>query len=250
MASNQARSRRPTQSLEPRSRTPSGRLYGQLQPRPRTRSGRPYGPPLRLHRSSLTSRGSRLPRTRLPAEIRLMILEELQTQVEPQAPYAQVFHEWHVFVERSTFHRLVLSSGDLDAFNALIARRRTDVHLQVPVGHIWFRLVLPEYNCPDCQRPENSLEAATNDKLSTEAMRKLLQTLALFGPGRGLTLEFSAHSLSDSAHFFKSWYQLRPDYPLSQLLTNTLRTSTGRRSTCRLTTRPMVTAKGTVVPGG
>jgi hypothetical protein len=125
----------------------------------------------------------------------------------------QVSHEWRVFVERSTFRRLVLSSGDLDAFDALIARRRTNVNLQVPIGHIWLRLVLPEYNCPDCQRPENSLEAATNEKMFTEAMWKLLQALALLGPGRGLTLEFSAHSPSDSAHFFKSWYQLHPDYP-------------------------------------
>lgn len=151
--------------------------------------------------------------TKLPAEIRLMILEELQNQGELRAPYAQVSHEWRVFVERSTFRRLVLSSGDLDAFAALIARRRTNVHLQVPIRHIWLRLILPEYNCPDCQRPENSSEAATSDKMFTEAMWKLLQALAPLSPGRGLTLEFSAHSPSDSAHFFKSWYQLRPDYP-------------------------------------
>lgn len=142
-----------------------------------------------------------------------MILEELQGQAQPLTPYAQVSHEWRVFVERSTFCRLVLSSGDIDAFHALIARRRADVHLQVPIRHIWLRLVLAEYNCPDCQRPENSVEAAANDNMFTEAMRKLLQALALLGPGRGLTLEFSAHSPSDSAHFFKSWYQLRPDYP-------------------------------------
>lgn len=151
--------------------------------------------------------------TKLPAEIRLMILEELQNQGELQAPYAQVSNEWRVFVERSTFRRLVLSSGDLDTFAGLIARRRTNVHLQVPIRHIWLRLILPEYNCPDCQRPENSSEAATSDKMFTEAMWKLLQALALLSPGRGLTLEFSAHSPSDSAHFFKSWYQLRPDYP-------------------------------------
>ncbi|OIW26063.1 hypothetical protein CONLIGDRAFT_684600 [Coniochaeta ligniaria NRRL 30616] len=202
----------PTQSMELRSRTS------------RTRSGRPYGAPPQLHRPSLMSRGRRLQRTspatistlhwtKLPAEIRLMILEQLQNQGEPQAPYAQVSHEWRVFVERSTFRRLVLSSGDLDAFHALVARRRTNVHLQVPIDHIWLRLVLPEYNCPDCERPENRLEVATNDKMFTEAMWKLLQALALLGPGRGLTLEFSAHSPSDSAHFFKSWYQLRPDYP-------------------------------------
>jgi hypothetical protein len=151
--------------------------------------------------------------TNLPAEIRLMILEALQNQGEFLAPYAQVSHEWRVFVERSTFRRLVLSAGDLDAFDALIAGRRTNVHSQVPIGYIWLRLVLPEYNCPDCRRPENSVEAATNDKIFTEAIWKLFRTLALLGTGCGLTLEFSAHSPSDSGHFFKSWYQLRPDYP-------------------------------------
>lgn len=142
-----------------------------------------------------------------------MILEELEEPGEPLTPYAQVCNEWRVFVERSTFSRLVLSSGDLDAFHAIIARRRAMVHQQVPIRHIWLRLLLAEYNCPDCERPENSEEAAANDEMFTEAMRKLLQALALLDPGRGLTLEFSAHSPSDSAHFFKSWYQLRPDYP-------------------------------------
>ncbi|KAB5526266.1 hypothetical protein GE09DRAFT_1292901 [Coniochaeta sp. 2T2.1] len=153
--------------------------------------------------------------TKLPAEIRLMIHKELRDQGELHARYAPVSHEWRVFVERSTFRRLVLSSADLDVFHALIARRRhRNVHLQVPIGHIWLRLVLPEYNCPDCQRPENSAEAAANDKMFTEAMWKLLGALALLDPSRGrLTLEFSAHTPSDSAHFFKSWYQLRPDYP-------------------------------------
>ena len=38
--------------------------------------------------------------TKLPAEIRLMILEELQSQGEPQVPYAPLSREWSVFVER------------------------------------------------------------------------------------------------------------------------------------------------------
>lgn len=142
-----------------------------------------------------------------------MILQELQNQGGVQAPYARVSHEWRVVVERSTFRRLVLSSGDLAAFDALIARRRTTVHLQVPISHIWLRLVLPKYKCPDCERPENSREAAMNNRMFTQAMCKLLHALALLGSGRGLTLEFSAHSPSDSEHFYKSWYHLRPDYP-------------------------------------
>ena len=84
----------------------------------------------------------------------------------------------------------------------------------LPISHIWFRLVLPEYSCPNCERPENESEAAANDKMFTNAMVELLQALALLGPELGsLTLEFSAHSPSGSAHFLQSWYELRPDYP-------------------------------------
>jgi hypothetical protein len=152
--------------------------------------------------------------TKFPAEIRLMILEEVQNQEQPLATFVQVSHEWRVFFERWTFGRLVLSQEDIDEFKRIVARRSID-HLHVPVAHIWLRLVLPEYNCPDCEEPESESEIVTNNVMFTGAMWKLFEALALLGggDGEGITLEFSAQSPSDSAHFFQSLYHLRPDYP-------------------------------------
>ncbi|OIW31151.1 hypothetical protein CONLIGDRAFT_631053, partial [Coniochaeta ligniaria NRRL 30616] len=48
----------------------------------------------------------------LPLELRRMILEKVGGH-KSFALYAAVSHEWQLFFEEITFHRLVLSSDDL-----------------------------------------------------------------------------------------------------------------------------------------
>ncbi|OIW22768.1 hypothetical protein CONLIGDRAFT_687186 [Coniochaeta ligniaria NRRL 30616] len=172
--------------------------------------------------------------TNLPVELRLLILEDVleatSTSQENKslARYAQVSHEWQRFFEQSTFRRLVLSADDLYYFQKIVLRRYQPYQLagqlesayRLPIEHIWLRLSLFEYGQAgghwDCLVPETDVEVAGNDILFTEAIWKLFTVLASLGPpaGRkGLALEFSAHSPSDSRHAFRSWYNFQRDYP-------------------------------------
>lgn len=172
----------------------------------------------------------------LPLELRFMILKEVLGEVgkatssspgsgrKTLALYATVSTDWQLFFEKINFRRLVLSSEDLVNFHEMIIRRQSkEPAWTMRIEHIWLRLSLLPYphhegnqDCQDCREPESETEIKQNDTIFTNAIRHLLQALALLSAdknGEGLTLEFSASSPSDSEHFFKSWYHLQKDYP-------------------------------------
>ncbi|KAB5513336.1 hypothetical protein GE09DRAFT_1295152 [Coniochaeta sp. 2T2.1] len=79
-------------------------------------------------------------------------------------------------------------------------------------------LVLEEVDkaTQNCLAPENDREVEQNDFWFSKAIEQLFQTLSIIPEdqdGRGLELEFSAGSSSDSEHFFKPWHHVQKDYP-------------------------------------
>ncbi len=61
----------------------------------------------------------------LPAEIRLLIFEEISRQKHHGwALCAAVCKEWQVFIERKNFHQLALQTSCLDGLEQLVIRQR------------------------------------------------------------------------------------------------------------------------------
>ncbi|KAL9616419.1 MAG: hypothetical protein Q9160_008718 [Pyrenula sp. 1 TL-2023] len=147
----------------------------------------------------------------LSPEIRVAVLEFVAQDPSsgnsnitehPLARLATVCKEWRDFFERRNFHRLVLRQSCLTKFASVMKYRRELVR------HIWLRIELRKYNCPSCKRVESRTESKWNNFTIKRAIWKLFKILGswkLRGSfhDRGLTLELSAHSPSDSRHFFR-----------------------------------------------
>jgi hypothetical protein len=137
----------------------------------------------------------------LPTEIRLLILEAITRQKHPGwASFASVCKEWQLFIEKRNFHRLKLQVRCLDDFERIIIRQKQLVH------HIWLDIELPKYTCRCCEKQESDSWTSHNSFIISNGIWKLLSILGTWKPANSLTLELSAHSLSDSDHWFKNYY--------------------------------------------
>lgn len=132
---------------------------------------------------------SRLPWYGLPLHVQVAILSELDGDYEGVqeeerqrcAVYASVCSEWQKFFEKSVFQKLVLHASDLDGFAKIIKRRTGGVETRNSVGsskrpklatgafsstvsrmprikHLWLRIELLPYDCPECIRAESPAE--------------------------------------------------------------------------------------------
>ncbi|TAQ90020.1 hypothetical protein B7494_g1644 [Chlorociboria aeruginascens] len=102
----------------------------------------------------------------LPADVRLLILEEISRQKHRGwALCATVCKEWQVIVERKNFYQLALQTSCLDESEHLVIRQRPLVQ------YICLNIKLFRYACPTCR----------------------------------LILELNASSPSDSEHWFKNY---------------------------------------------
>ncbi|RDL35210.1 uncharacterized protein BP5553_07141 [Venustampulla echinocandica] len=161
---------------------------------------------------------------RLPFEVRLLILEALiqhqrcSSKSKPAvakpdntlattldggpAGYASVCREWRAVFEKNIFHRLVLHQQDLEEFGNLVRFQKE------LVKHIWLRIELDLYTCLTCREGENKLMKRKNNDTIKQAIYKLFSILSSWEEhhsrnNRGLTLEISIHSPSDSQHHFQ-----------------------------------------------
>ncbi|KAF2135930.1 uncharacterized protein K452DRAFT_280763 [Aplosporella prunicola CBS 121167] len=174
---------------------------------------RPHGPnftgPQIFKKPKVDRRGSR-PKISwgdLPAELRLLILEEvgkLEHQKHELASYATVSREWQYFFERKNFEYLAISQHDVSKFGKIVQKQRRSL-----VRWIWLRLRIPRYNCERCDKPESLEEIQRNNAMFIKAIRGLFGILSTWeskGPyaasEKGVTLELSAHSESDGKHYF------------------------------------------------
>ncbi|KAF4465032.1 Oxoglutarate iron-dependent oxygenase [Fusarium albosuccineum] len=148
----------------------------------------------------------------LPAEVRLLILETLSNECRGHlAPYASVCREWQSVIEKKVFHciririksykntREMASSldGKFDKLGKIAATHRN------LIKNIWLDVELHEYTCRSCQEKESSGVSEINGRSMRKAITYLFTTMKDWAPAGDLTLEITAHSPSDSKHWFK-----------------------------------------------
>ncbi|KAF2012461.1 hypothetical protein BU24DRAFT_484101 [Aaosphaeria arxii CBS 175.79] len=139
----------------------------------------------------------------LPADIRLLILDEISDQkYRGWSVCAAVCKEWQAIIEPKNFCQLALKTSCLDEFEYLVIRQRPLVQ------HICLNVELPRYACPTCQQdvtvPEVTVPGCTSD-IFWKAVLRLFSTLSTWQPAGRLILELNASSPSDSEHWFKNY---------------------------------------------
>jgi hypothetical protein len=151
----------------------------------------------------------------LPTEIRLIILKmlaqdpgsssEIDTRETRMACYATVSNEWQAVFERKNFYRLTLNPSCLGDFDKIVRRQRG------LIKDIWLRIKLRTYGCPSCTELETNTRIASNNAIIRKAICKLFTILSAWKrngdwSNKGLALELSTYSPSDSRHAFKDHY--------------------------------------------
>ncbi|CAG9975833.1 unnamed protein product [Clonostachys byssicola] len=156
----------------------------------------------------------------LPPELQLEVFEMLlepESNAAPDAAVpdqmakprilstcAMVCQEWQAYFEKQNFKRLILHQDDVCQFGEILTRhQRTFL-----VRWIWLRIELPTYDCSRCGTPESTDEDVANKYIFTNAVWDLLGILSAWPRNkeieqerRGLTLELSVHSPSDTDHY-------------------------------------------------
>ncbi|OBS25890.1 hypothetical protein FPOA_06424 [Fusarium poae] len=161
----------------------------------------------------------------LPRELRNQILTNVvedhwasvtDKDCPPLSPYTTVSREWQRVFETITFHNISLviyKVGDLDDFARSTSGHNT--YRRDHIRNISVIIVLPGYQCQDCEFPESGEEIERNNYVFTQSMQALLGVLSTWIPNRhpdGLTLELNIKSSSDTDHHFDS-YTMYDRYP-------------------------------------
>ncbi|TPX08927.1 uncharacterized protein E0L32_009631 [Thyridium curvatum] len=159
-----------------------------------------------------------VPWTRLPPEIRLMVLEQVRESAKGQLAsrgkrtyemsiYATVCREWQSFFEKENFKRLILHQSDIFLFGAFTHGQQ---QRRAWIEWIWLRIELPQYDCKKCQKAETLDEIRNNNIVFTKAVWGLFNILSTWErdlssvhPYKGLRLELGVYSPSDATHFCK-----------------------------------------------
>lgn len=155
----------------------------------------------------------------LPPDLQLMILEMLAQDPgcdrsgttcvkKGLARYAAVCKHWQTFCEKRLYRHLTLSQSCLNALDTVVRRQRG------LVKHIWLRIELLPYDCPDCMK---FVSKRTRDHdIAGNAITKLFHVLSTWRKSepatyRGLTLEISIYSPSDVGHNFGGDFHFGPE---------------------------------------
>lgn len=134
----------------------------------------------------------------LPADIRLLILDEMSGQNHHGwAPCAAVCKEWQAILEPKNFSQLALQPSCLDELETLVIRQRPLVQ------HICLNIDLPRYTCRTCA--QSAIMSNRRSTIFRRAILRLFSILSTWQPTGRLTLELSASSPSDSQHWFKNY---------------------------------------------
>ncbi|KAF5007702.1 hypothetical protein FDECE_5950 [Fusarium decemcellulare] len=123
----------------------------------------------------------------LPAEVRLLIIEALSNECRG-----------HLALYASNIREMASSlDGKFDKLGKIAATHRN------LIKHIWLDVELHEYTCRSCQEKESSGVSEINGRSMRKAITYLFTTMKDWAPAGDLTLEITAHSPSDSKHWFK-----------------------------------------------
>ncbi|PQE15457.1 Oxoglutarate iron-dependent oxygenase protein [Rutstroemia sp. NJR-2017a BVV2] len=140
----------------------------------------------------------------LPPEVCSMILEYVSQNYRCSSSAAAVCREWQLTIEKKNFTRLRLQCSrveDLEDFERIVSPRR-DL-----VTYIGLNLRLRSYTCRICRQTESHYMEAQNSHFAQKAVWRLLEILSSWNRAdKGLTLELSAQSPSDSKHWFQNCY--------------------------------------------
>ncbi|PHH84096.1 hypothetical protein CDD83_2477 [Cordyceps sp. RAO-2017] len=156
-----------------------------------------------------------------PPEIREQILElaaeghSFATDGLARAGHAIVCKDWWRVFEPHNFREIRLDRTRIAAFRQLFtgANERRQAWLR----QITLAVILPEYQCDDCEADEGSSLRRAHDRLLTETLWDLLIILSSWnrprlGPKPKLVLDLGAYSPSDSQHSFRD-FRLQDGYP-------------------------------------
>jgi hypothetical protein len=134
----------------------------------------------------------------LPADIRLLILDEISDQKHRGwAQCAAVCKEWQAIFEHKDFSQLALQPSCLEELETLVIRQRSLVQ------HICLNIDLPRYSCPTCER--SVVTCSLGSTIFRSTIIRLFSILSTWPPTGRLTLELNASSPSDSQHWFKNY---------------------------------------------
>jgi len=134
----------------------------------------------------------------LPADIRLLILDEISGQKHRGwAQCAAVCKEWQAILEPKNFSQLAVQPSCLDGLETVVIRQRPLVQ------HICLHIVRPRYACRTCERSDTM--STPKSAIFKRAILRLFSILSTWQPTGRLTLELSASSPSDSQHWFKNY---------------------------------------------
>lgn len=134
----------------------------------------------------------------LPAEIRLLIFDEIASQKHRGwAQCAAVCKEWQAIIEPKNFSRLTVRPSCLNELETLARQRPL-------VQHICLHIELPRYDCSACDKDDSF--STHRFSVVKEAILRLFSILSTWPPTGRLTLELSASSPSDSQHYFKDYF--------------------------------------------
>ena len=142
----------------------------------------------------------------LPPELRCMIVQHLIQDGCSLAPLATLSRQWAAMIEPYTFSRLRLTPARVPQLDAMTRRNRSRVR------YLWLCLELDRYGCPACFHDHGGAMpgqvSRADDDVVARGVRDLFRVLAGWHPSstcgrRGLTLDISVYSTSDSEHWFK-----------------------------------------------
>jgi hypothetical protein len=156
--------------------------------------------PRKLLSQNMTKRHDHIafPWPLLPADIRLLILDEISGQKQRGwAQCAAVCKEWQAILEAKNFSQLAMQPSCLDELETLVIRQRPLVQ------HIFLNIDLPRYACRTCK--QNATMSNRRSTIFRRAILRLFSILSTWQPTGRLTLELNASSPSDSQHWFKNY---------------------------------------------
>ncbi|KAK8012867.1 hypothetical protein PG991_010242 [Apiospora marii] len=152
---------------------------------------------------------------RLPMHLRCRIMEMVAQSLPSTSslsPFTTVSHEWQVYLEQFTFERIRVTPERLDSFKSYMNVRR-----QGYVRYIWLCMELEAYDCRTCapEDPEDYIVSDADNLLIKNTFESLFAALSTWYPKGSLVLDISAHSPSDSEHWF-DYLTFRPDAPMDR----------------------------------
>ncbi|GAW16753.1 hypothetical protein ANO14919_061900 [Xylariales sp. No.14919] len=156
-------------------------------------------------RTRSVAKSEALPWPSLPAEVRLLILEEIAHQGHRGwGSSAAVCREWQHVIEAANFHKLCLRVPCLDDFARIASPRK-----QALIHHLCLDVELPPYKSTCCA-PRASRPVPIRCIVS-KAIWRLFSILSTWDPAGSLALEINVYSCSDCEHWCKNFY-LSSDY--------------------------------------